>query len=64
MSYLVWLDWLLSILVFVIYPIALKPILKIGKKQNIVATALQQQMEIVTSTLTEILQGIRMIGAS
>ena len=61
MSYLVWLDWLLSILVFVIYPIALKPILKIGKKQNVVATALQQQMEIVTSTLTEILQGIRMV---
>ena len=26
MSYLIWLDWLLSILVFIIYPIALKPI--------------------------------------
>jgi len=60
MSYLIWLDWLLSILVFIIYPIALKPIFKIGKKQNTVATALQEQMETVTSTLTEMLQGIRM----
>ena len=61
MSYLIWLDWLLSILVFIIYPIALKPIFKIGKKQNTVATALQEQMETVTSTLTEVLQGIRMV---
>ncbi|MBL6851405.1 MAG: ABC transporter ATP-binding protein, partial [Alphaproteobacteria bacterium] len=61
MSYLIWLDWLLSILVFIIYPIALKPIFKIGRKQNTVATALQEQMEIVTSTLTEMLQGIRMV---
>ena len=61
MSYLIWLDWLLSILVFIIYPIALKPIFKIGKKQNTVATALQEQMETVTSTLTEMLQGIRMV---
>ena len=61
MSYLIWLDWLLSILVFIIYPIALKPIFKIGKKQNTVATGLQEQMETVTSTLTEMLQGIRMV---
>ncbi|MDC1034931.1 ABC transporter ATP-binding protein [Alphaproteobacteria bacterium] len=61
MSYLIWLDWLLSILVFIIYPIALKPIFKIGKKQNTVATALQEQMETVTSTFTEMLQGIRMV---
>ena len=61
MSYLIWLDWLLSILVFIIYPIALKPIFKIGKKQNTFATALQEQMETVTSTLTEMLQGIRMV---
>ena len=61
MSYLIWLDWLLSILVFVIYPIALNPIFKIGKKQKIIATTLQEQMETVTSTLTEMLQGIRMV---
>ena len=61
MSYLIWLDWLLSILVFVIYPIALKPIFKIGKRQKIIATDLQEQMETVTSTLTEMLQGIRMV---
>ena len=61
MSYLIWIDWSLSILVFVIYPISLKPILKIGKKQNVIATSLQQQMEVVTSTLTEMLQGIRMV---
>ena len=59
--YLIWLDWLLSILVIVIYPLALRPIVRIGKKQKIIATSLQEQMEIVTSTLTEMLQGIRMV---
>ena len=59
--YLIWLDWLLSILVMVIYPIALRPIIRIGKKQSNIATSLQEQMEIVTSTLTEMLQGIRMV---
>ncbi len=61
MSYLIWLDWLLSLLVFVIYPIAFRPIFRIGKKQKIIATNLQKQMETVTSTLTEMLQGIRMV---
>ena len=60
-SYLIWLDWLLSVLVIIIYPLALRPIVKIGKKQNIIATTLQEQMETVTSTLTEMLQGIRMV---
>ncbi len=59
--YLIWLDWLLSILVIVIYPLALRPVVRIGKKQKIIATSLQEQMEIVTSTLTEMLQGIRMV---
>ena len=59
--YLIWLDWLLSILVIIIYPLALRPIVSIGKKQKIIATSLQEQMEIVTSTLTEMIQGIRMV---
>ena len=59
--YLIWLDWLLSILVIVIYPLALRPIVRIGKKQKTIATSLQEQMETVTSTLTEMLQGIRMV---
>jgi len=59
--YLIWLDWLLSILVIVIYPLALRPVIRIGKKQSNIATSLQEQMEIVTSTLTEMLQGIRMV---
>ena len=59
--YLIWLDWLLSILVIIIYPLALRPIVRIGKKQKSIATSLQEQMEIVTSTLTEMLQGIRMV---
>lgn len=59
--YLIWLDWLLSILVIVIYPLALRPVVRIGKKQKIIATSLQEQMEIVTSTLTEMLQGLRMV---
>ena len=32
--YLIWLDWLLSILVIVIYPLALRPIVRIGKNKR------------------------------
>ena len=32
--YLFWLDWILSIIVILIYPLALKPIISIGKKQR------------------------------
>ena len=32
--YLIWLDWLLSILVIVIYPLALRPIVRIGKNKK------------------------------
>ncbi len=59
--YLIWLDWFLSILVILIYPLALRPVVRIGKKQKYIAISLQEQMEIVTSTLTEMLQGIRMV---
>ena len=60
-AYLIWIDWILSILVFLIYPIALNPIIKIGKRQRLFATKLQEEMENVTATLSEMLQGIRMV---
>ncbi len=59
--YLFWLDWLLSLLVILIYPFALKPIIKIGRKQRSFANLLQEHLEELTSSLADIFRGIKMI---
>ena len=33
--YLIWLDWILALVVLLIYPLALKPIISIGRKHNL-----------------------------
>ena len=58
-----WFDWLLSILVLAVYPIAMRPILQIGKRQRRSSGALQTHLEEVTALLGEDLQGIRLIKA-
>ena len=58
-----WFDWLLSILVLAVYPIAMRPILQIGKRQRRSSGALQSHLEEVTALLGEDLQGIRLIKA-
>ena len=58
-----WFDWLLSLLVLAVYPIAMRPILAIGNRQRKASGDLQQHMEVVTSLLSEMLQGIQMIKA-
>ena len=57
---LIWLDWFLSIVVLVIYPLAMKPIFAIGNKQRKQSANLQEQMAGMTSLLSETLQGSRM----
>ena len=59
--YLIWLDWVLAVVVLSIYPIALKPIISIGKKQRFYALSLQEKMESLTSFLSEIFRNISMI---
>ena len=58
-----WFDFWLSILVLAIYPIAFQPIFLIGRKQRHHAYQLQVTMEHVTSIISEIIGGSRMIKA-
>ena len=60
-AYLIWLDWVLAVVVLSIYPLALKPIISIGKKQRFYALSLQEKMESLTSFLSEIFRNISMI---
>ena len=60
---LFWFDFWLSVLVLAIYPIAFQPILRIGRKQRGHAQLLQIAMEDVTSNISEIIGGSRMIKA-
>lgn len=60
---MVWFSWLLSLLVLAIYPLAMRPIVRIGRKQRAASGALQEHLEEVTSLLAETLQGIRMVKA-
>ena len=59
--YLIWLDWVLALVVLSIYPLALKPIISIGRKQRFYALALQEKMESLTSFLSEVFRNISMI---
>ena len=58
-----WFSWLLSVLVLAIYPLAMRPIIQIGNRQRKASGDLQEHMETVTSLLSEILQGVRMVKA-
>ena len=58
-----WFSWLLSVLVLAVYPLAIRPIIKIGNRQRKASGALQEHMETITSLLAEILQGARMVKA-
>ena len=58
-----WFSWLLSVLVLAVYPLAMRPIVRIGNRQRKASGELQEHMETVTSLLAEILQGVRMVKA-
>ncbi|MFP5511652.1 MAG: ABC transporter ATP-binding protein [Alphaproteobacteria bacterium] len=56
-----YLDWFLSLIVFIIYPIAAVPIVSIGKRLRRVSRDTQAQMGDMTSLLTESLSGARKV---
>ena len=58
-----WFSWVLSVLVLAVYPVAMRPIIRIGNRQRKASGELQEHMETVTSLLAEILQGVRMVKA-
>lgn len=58
-----WFSWSLSVLVLAVYPLAMRPIITIGRKQRHASTALQEHNASLTALLTESLQGIRMVKA-
>ena len=58
-----WFSWSLSVLVLAVYPLAMRPIISIGRKQRHASTALQEHNASLTALLTESLQGIRMVKA-
>ena len=60
---MVWFDWLLTILVLLIYPLALGPILAIGRRQHRLSRLLQEQTGETTALLHESIKGGRMIRA-
>ena len=60
---MIWFDWLLTLVVLVVYPLAMQPILAIGRRQRKQSGALQEQMAGMTSLLAETLQSSRMVRA-
>ena len=56
-----YLDWVLSLIVFLVYPLAAVPIVRIGKRLRRVSRDTQAQMGDMTSLLTESLAGSRMV---
>ena len=60
---MIWFDWLLTILVLAVYPLAMRPIVRIGIAQRKASGNLQEHLEDVTSLLGETLGGARMVKA-
>lgn len=60
---MLWFDWLLTLLVLAVYPLAMRPIIRIGNAQRKASGNLQEHLEDVTSLLGETLGGARMVKA-
>ena len=60
---MIWFDWLLTLIVLVVYPVAMQPIIRIGRRQRQQAGALQADLGDATAALSEVMQGSRMIRA-
>ena len=60
---MLWFDWLLTVLVLAIYPLAMRPIVRIGIAQRKASGNLQEHLEDVTSLLAETIGGARMVKA-
>jgi subfamily B ATP-binding cassette protein MsbA len=58
---MLYLDWMLSLVVFVVYPIAAMPIVAIGKRLRRVSKVTQEHLGEITTLLGESLAGVRMV---
>ncbi|MCC7276667.1 MAG: ABC transporter permease, partial [Alphaproteobacteria bacterium] len=58
---MVYLDWLLSLVVLVVYPLAALPIVNIGKRLRRVSRVTQEHLGETTALLNESLAGVRMV---
>ena len=54
-------DWLLAILAFFVFPVAIFPIVKIGKKIRKVSLSTQEEMGAFTVFLHQVFQGMRVV---
>ncbi|MFW5832771.1 MAG: ABC transporter ATP-binding protein [Pseudomonadota bacterium] len=60
---MLWLDWVLALVVLVVYPIAAWPIVRMSHRLRKVAGSMQRQIGGMTAFLHEGLAGIRMVKA-
>ncbi len=58
-----YLNWKLALIAIVVFPIAVYPIVKFGKRMKMAAIGLQQKMGDITSVLNESFNGIRVVKA-
>ncbi len=58
---MIYFDWVLSLLVLGVYPIAASPIIAISKRLRGDSSAAQQQVGVITAQLSESISGARMV---
>jgi subfamily B ATP-binding cassette protein MsbA len=60
-GWMLWLDWMLTLLILVVYPVAAWPVIRIGQRLRKTSNKAQSQMGAVTSQLEESFSGTRMV---
>jgi subfamily B ATP-binding cassette protein MsbA len=56
-------DWILASIAFLVFPLAILPIAKIGRRMRKVAGSTQHEMSAFTSQLSQVFQGMRVVKA-
>lgn len=56
-------DWTLACIAFVVFPVAIFPIAKIGRRMRKVAGDTQEELSVFTSQLAQVFQGMRVVKA-
>lgn len=56
-------DWVLASIAFLVFPMAILPIAKIGRRMRKVAGSTQHEMSVFTSQLSQVFQGMRVVKA-
>lgn len=60
-GWMLYLDWMLTAMILIVYPIAFYPVVQIGQKLRKTSAEAQSQMGAVTSQLEESFSGARMV---